>query len=44
MKKELKKKKNITTDVKKVKLYGSAETGKPNVRTCDKCICDKCSC
>ena len=33
MKKELKKKKNITTDVKKVKLYGSAETGKPNLHS-----------
>lgn len=44
MKKELKKKKNIIIDVKKVQLYGSAETGKPNVCTCDKCVCDKCSC
>lgn len=44
MKKELKKKKNIIVDVKKVQLYGSAETGVPNVCTCDKCVCDKCNC
>lgn len=44
MKKELKKKKNIIVDVKKVQLYGSAETGVANVCTCDKCVCDKCNC
>lgn len=44
MKKELKKKKIMSFDIKIVQLYGSAETGKPNNCTCDKCACDKCTC